>query len=129
MGDRIIRITRHDLLDNNYYLQSGLISDILESRNIPNSMVYDMRKSSDLKKQKVIELVKFLGFKNLKDSGISLDTLKRCNFTLPEIVIYGSYSPKDLTRLYSEKEIRDAFSLAYKNSKQISKRLDPKIKE
>jgi len=118
---RKVRVTRADLLKGDYYKESGLFNDLLDSRKLtqrPSNASVSTWKTT--KKRKVVELMRFLKLNGLKEAGISLSTAKE-HFTLPEIIKIGRYPEVEISKHYSLQEINEAkkFLANTKNSLKV----------
>lgn len=120
---RQYRISRKELLTNDYYKEVGLLNSLLKSRKFSfEESSASVKKRTETKKQKVIDVIRFLKIKNLKSAGISLDSLISARFNLPEILKYGGYSPSELNFYgITEAQIKRAQEYNVKNVSKFDK--------
>ncbi|HOW29468.1 MAG TPA: hypothetical protein PK685_02225 [archaeon] len=120
-----VRITRVDLLKGDYYKESGLFNDLLDSRRLTlresDASVNTWRIT---KKRKVVDLMRFLKLNSLQEAGIHLSIAKK-HFTLPEILQIGRYPEAEIRQYYTPEQILDAktFLKNTKNSLKVFKSL------
>ena len=119
------RITRKELLTNDYYKEVGLFNNLLESRKYSfEESSASVKKRIETKKQKVIDVVRFLKIKNLKSAGITIESLIDAKFTLPEIILYGGYSPIEISKFSTTEEINNAHKYNYNNKSKFDRNKD-----
>ena len=117
------RITRKELLKNDYYKEVGLFNSLLESRKYSSGeSSASTTKRIETKKQKIIDVARFLKIDYLKNAGITLDSLITAKFTLPEIIQYGGYSPAELHSFeITDAQIQRAREYNVKNKSKFDK--------
>ena len=114
------RITRADLLQNNYYKEIELFNNILNSEKLVSGETRaNLKTLQDVKKRKILEVLKFLKLNNFRTAGITINMLKG-HFSLPEIMHYGNYGRTELEKYYTQKEINEA-SNYLREKRNISK--------
>jgi hypothetical protein len=117
------RITREELLTNNYYQEVGLFNSLLESRKYSfEESSASVKKRIETKKQKIIDVARFLKIDYLKNAGVTLDSLITAKFTLPEIIRFGGYSPAELHSFgITDAQIQTAREYNVKNTSKFDK--------
>jgi len=121
---RRTRVTRMDLLQNEYYKETGLFDNVLNSRRLTTKYSRaSLEYWKTTKKRKVVELMKFLKKSNLNEV-VSLNNAKEY-FTLPEILVIGKYAKTEIVQHYNPQEIANAtrFLENNKNALQVYKSL------
>lgn len=121
-GYKTHRITRAELLKDGYYKEANIFNDLLESRKYSSEeTTTSVKKRIETKKQKIIDVARFLDLHYLKNAGISIDRLITAKFTLPEILQYGGYSQAELETHFNREKIKEAQKY---NSKKTHKFYD-----